>query len=184
MKRKGDSTLVNVSSLEVEQTIRDIASKINEYDLSTTVLQQDLIALEAEYHKNCLSANKRRADRTDKQTESEPKPIDPYAEAFKELVQVVEDDIRKGKAFEMTSLRTQYETFLQSFDITSYIVEKLKKRLMKYFGGKLTFHKPTNPIQSKLVFSSEIDIRITINKIAEMKSKIRDEEVEEDLFKM
>ena len=46
VKRKGDSTLVNVSSPEVEQTIRDIASKINDYDLSTKVLQQDLIALD------------------------------------------------------------------------------------------------------------------------------------------
>ena len=182
MKKKGNSTLFNVSTLELVQTIRDIASKVNDYDLSTKVLHQDLIALEAKYHKNCLSANKRRADRTDAQAESGSKQVDPYAEAFRELMQEIEADLRMGKSFEMTSLRTQYETFLKTFGIDSYRGEKLKKRLINYFGGELTFHRPMNPNLSELVFSTEIDIKTTINKIAEMKSKIRDDEIEEDLF--
>ena len=45
LKRKGDNTLYNVSTLELAQTICEIASKINDYDLSTKVPQQDLIAL-------------------------------------------------------------------------------------------------------------------------------------------
>ena len=144
--------------------------------------QQDLIALEAKYHRNCLSAHKRRADRTDKQTESRPKPLDPYVEAFREVMNETEDDIRMGKAYEITTLRIQYEKYLKTFGITSYRNEKLKKRLTNYFGGKLIFHKPTGANQSELVYSKEIDIRTTINKIADMKSKLKDEEVEGDLF--
>ena len=168
VKKKGNSTLFNVSTLELVQTIRDIASKVNDYDLSTKVLHQDLIALEAKYHKNCLSANKRRADRTDAQAESGSKQVDPYAEAFRELMQEIEADLRMGKAFKMTSLRTQYETFLKTFGIDSYRGEKLKKCLINYFGGELTFHRPMNPNLSELVFSTEIDIKTTINKIAEI----------------
>ena len=136
VKRKCDNTLYNLS-LELAQTICEIVSKINDCDLSTNVLQQDLIALEAKNHRNCLSAHKRRADRTDKQTESRPKPLDPYVEAFRELMNETDDDIRMGKAYEI-----QYEKCLKTFGITSYRNEKLKKRLTNCdFGGKLTFHK-------------------------------------------
>ena len=93
-----------------------------------------------------------------------------------------EDDRRMGKAYEITALRIQYEKYLKTFGITSNRNEKLKKRLTNYFGGKLTFHKPTEANQSELVYSKEIDIRTTINKIADMKSKLKDEEVEGDLF--
>ena len=37
VKRKGDNTLYNVSTLELAQTICEIASKIKDYDLSTKV---------------------------------------------------------------------------------------------------------------------------------------------------
>lgn len=181
-KKKGDASLVNVCSPEVQQTIYDVASQVNDYNLSTKVLNQDLIALEAKYHTNCLSAYKRRADRAEKQTDSGPKPVDPYAEAFKELLQVIEEDIRMGKAFEMTALCVQFETFLQKFSTASYRGETLKKCLINYFRDKLTFHKPTGANQSELVYSNEVDIRTTLNKIAEMKRKIKDKEIEEDLF--
>ena len=118
LKRKGDNTLYNVSTLELAQTICEIASKISDYDLSTKVLQQDLIALEAKYHRNCLSAHKRRADRTDKQAESRPKPLDPYVEAFRELMNEAEDDIRMGKAYEI--------------NCTAYSVREISQNIWHY----------------------------------------------------
>ena len=166
----------------MQQTICDIASKISDYDLSTKVLNQDLIAVETKYHRYCLSVYKRRADRIEKGTEQEPKPVDPYAEAFTELLQVIEEDIRMGKAFEMSALVLKFETFLQKFGIASYRGEKLKKRLLNSFKGKLTFHQPAERNQSELVYSSEVDLRTTINKIAELKRKIKEDEIEEDLF--
>ena len=50
------------------------------------------------------------------------------------------------------------------------------------FKGKLTFHKPAGRNQSELVYSNEVDLRTTINKIAEMKRKIKDDEIEDDIF--
>ena len=50
--------MYNVSTLELAQTICEIRSKIKDYDLSTKVLQQDLIAVEAKYHRNCLRATR------------------------------------------------------------------------------------------------------------------------------
>ena len=182
VKKKGDACLVNVCSSDVQHTIFDIVSKINDYDLSTKVLHQDLIAVEAKYHRNCLSVYKRRADRTKKELAPEYKPVDPYAEAFTEFIKVIEGDLRIGKAFEMTALLIQFETYLQKFGIASYRGEKLKKRLSNYFKGKLTFHKPAGRNQSELVYSNEVDLRTTINKIAEMKRKIKDDEIEDDIF--
>ena len=182
MKRKGDVDLRNISTRRAQQTIRDLALNLEDYDLQTKVLEQDLIALEAKYHDNCLSTYIQKAERMKKQSDSDPKPVDPYTEAFKELLQVIEEEFREGKAFEMTALRLQYETFLQKYGIASYRGEKLKRRLMKYFKGKVTFHKPGSAKKSELVYSSDIDIRTTINKIADMKKAIREEGIEQDLF--
>ena len=146
IKKKGDACLVNVCSSEVQQTICDIVSKINDYALSTKVLHQDLTAIEAKYHRNCLSVYKRRADRVQKDTGQESKTVDPYTESFTELLKVIEGDIKMDKAFEMKTLLVQYETFLQKFGIASYRAEKLKKRLSNYFKDKLTFHKPRGNI--------------------------------------
>ena len=150
-------------------------------DRSTKVLHQDLIAVEAKYHRNCLSVYKRRADRAKKELAPEYKPVDPYAEAFTEFIKVIEGDLRIGKAFEMTALLVQFKTYLQKFGIASYRGEKLKKRLSKYFKGKLTFQKPAGRNQSELVYSNEVDLQTTINKIAEMKRKIKDDEID-DIF--
>ena len=134
-------------------------SKINDYDLSTKVLHQDLIAVEAKYHRNCLSVYKRRADRVKKELAPESKPVDTYAEVFTEFIKAIEGDLRIGEAFEMTALLIQFETYLQKVGIASYNGEKLKKRLSIYFEGKLTFHKPAGRNQSELVYSNEVDLR-------------------------
>ena len=84
----------------------------------------------------------------------------------------------------MTVLRFQYETFLQKYGIASYRGEKLKKRFMKHFKGKVTFHKPGagGANQSEVVYSSDIDTRTTVNKIADIKKEIREEGIEQDFF--
>ena len=77
----------------------------------------------------------------------------------------------------MTALRFQYKTFLQKYGIASYKSQKLKKRFMKHFKGKVIFHKPDvgGANQSEVVYSSNIVIRTTINKIADIKKEIREE---------
>ena len=91
VKKKNDAFLVNVCTLKVQQTIFDIVFKIwSFHGLSTKVLHQDRIAIEAKYHRNCLGVYKRRADRAENKTGSEPKQVDPYAEAFTELLQDIE----------------------------------------------------------------------------------------------
>ena len=82
----------------------------------------------------------------------------------------------------MTALRFQYEPFLQKYGTASYRGEKLKERFIKHFKGKVTFRKPGagGANQSEVVYSSDIDIRTTINKIADIKKEIREEGTEED----
>ena len=80
----------------------------------------------------------------------------------------------------MTALRFQYEPFLQKYGIARG--EKLKKHFIKHFKGKVTFYKPGagGANQSEVVYSSDIDIRTTINKIADIKKEIRKESIEQD----
>ena len=66
VKRKGDVELRTISTPRAQQTIR------------TKVLEQDLIDLEAKFYDNYLSTYIRKAERVKKQSDSEPRPVDPF----------------------------------------------------------------------------------------------------------
>ena len=55
-----------------------------------------------------------------------------------------------------------------------YRAEKLKSRMQKHFGKSITFHASITTNRSKLFCSSFVDLKTTINKIAELKRKLRE----------
>ena len=63
-------------------------------------------------------------------------------------------------------------------DTTNYRTEKLKKRLINFYGYKLVFHSGSYKCEPELVYSSSVDVRAKINKIACMKKQAIDEAIE------
>ena len=65
-------------------------------------------------------------------------------------------------------------------DTTNYRTEKLKSRLINFYGNKIVFHSGSYKCEPELVHSSSVDVSATINKIAVMKKQAIDEAIEAD----
>ena len=59
-------------------------------------------------------------------------------------------------------------------NVNKYRAEKLKTRMQKHFGKSITFHASITANRSELFCSSSVDLKTTINKIAELKRKLRE----------
>ena len=59
--------------------------------------------------------------------------------------------------------------------------EKLKSRLIDFFANKVVFHSETYKCEPELMYSSFVDLRATINKIAYMKRQYIEEPIEADI---
>ena len=74
----------------------------------------------------------------------------------------------------MTQLLEEYKAILSVNGLSEgeackYRTEKLKKRLIKYFGTSIVFHKLPDPSQPELVYSSKIQIEDLINHTIELR---------------
>ena len=80
-----------------------------------------------------------------------------------------------GVAFEMSHVLETYRVKLHSLGYVNaikYRAEKLKSRLQKYFSKSITFHATVAANRSELFCNSSVDLKTTINKIAELKRKL------------
>ena len=126
---------------------------------------QDLIALKAKYHKNCLSRYFLKV-KGPQDTSENIQYV--YGEAFNHLMDVIDDDFNQGAAFGTTVLLEKYKRHLNELgmtDTTHYRTEKLKKRLINFYGNKIVFHSGSYKCEPELVYSSSVDMRATINKL-------------------
>ena len=65
---------------------------------------------------------------------------------------------------------------------TNYRTEKLKKRLINFYGNKIVFHsRGSYKCEQELVYSSSVDVRATINRIACRKKQAIDEAIEAEI---
>ena len=181
-KKHGDCKLIQIRSKDVQKRIQDAAEIANDPELLIKVQEQDLFASDAKYHKNCLGNFLNKTDRQGQEPKTDD-DSDLFTSSFKKLISDVDVRFKQGKAYKMTELLDYYRGYLTESgyaDSKNYRCEKLKKRLQKYYGDLLTFH-PLGSNNSELVYSSTLDIRETINKIADFQAKVSNEAIAADL---
>ena len=113
-KWHGDTTLVHIRTFEAQDGLQSAAVLLNNQELLTKVQGQDLITLEAKYHKNCMAHILVQADRQREVagTNNESNESGILVSAFQKLVADV-DLLKDGKAFEMTYLSEKYRSYLE-----------------------------------------------------------------------
>ena len=184
-KKRGDSKLYQVRTTDIWEKIEKAAEVVNDAELLIKVQNQDLIALDAKYHKNCLAVILMKADCQEKNPLIDD-DSDIFTSSFQKLIDDVDQPMKEGKAYELTELLEVYRNYLTEGgyqNSSSYRSEKLKKRLQNHYGNALTFHQPGPANKSELVYSSTLDIRETINKIANFQAQVSAEAVKAD-FKL
>lgn len=75
------------------------------------------------------------------------------------------EDFNQGAAFETTVLLEKYKRHLNELgmtDTTSCRTEKLKSRLINFYGNMIVFHSGSYKCEPELVYSSSVDVRATI----------------------
>ena len=100
------------------------------------------------------------------------------------MIYDINDGFNQGAAFETIVLLEKYKRHLNELgitDTTDYRTEKLKSRLINFYGNKIVFHRGTYKCEPELVYSSSVEVRATINKIACMKKQAIDEAIEADI---
>ena len=165
--QKQRETLVKCLTDCAEDSIKTAAREKNDFAMLGRIEGMNLPAREARYHESCRRAYVRR---TDRQHHSETGTDDTvflsavksaYKEAFEVICSHVESEILGlGKVERMSMLRSRYIEFIQStypdYYNVQHKVQKLKMKLMKHYGDKLSFWSPYAASKSELVFSSSI----------------------------
>ena len=167
MKTKGartrESLTLNISELGSTSLIK--AAQIrNDTRLLLNINAQDTIAMEIKYHRSCYKdyVRQRELDRLEEQNcRDEDTGAEGYSKAFQKLKINVEEEIFiNAKAVPMSALLDKYIKFLLDEGIvaTTYRSSKLKNRLVRCFGEKLSYRKPLNRNQSEIVYNSHVDV--------------------------
>ena len=158
-------------------TIIGNARALENHELLTKILGIDLIAAEAKYHKNCSGNALTKSSRKQMASvETSDQSDYVFEKAFSILVHEINDDLMNGVAFEMSHVLETCRMKVHSLgyvNANKYRAEKLKSRLQKHFGKSITFHASVAANRSELFCSSSVDLKATINKIAELKRKLR-----------
>ena len=118
------------------QEKRIAAQSLDENELLTKLTNNDLIALEAKYHKNCAAKVLTKTKSRQSSTTGPKGNLATFDTAFESLISDSETDLNQGAAFDMSFLLTRYKEYLRQArydDYDSYKSERLKARLNNYF---------------------------------------------------
>ena len=161
-----------------------MANILGDEQLHTKIQGTDLIAKEAKYHKNCLGNALNKAERKAPSGTGSPLELDMFSQAFQMILDDISPKLQAGVAFEMSELITKFRNRLSECGCSNpeaYRSEKLKSRLQKHFGSKITFHIRSAANKSELVYNSSITLQTAIGKIDILKQREMSTAIEEDL---
>ena len=179
---KKSKDLINVCTFEAFENIRKAAEAQGDESMLHVLrsISYDLTASEAKYRKNCYSLYILKKDPKAEECNSL------HEVSFEELVAEITKGIREGKAYDITTLLTMYQSNLESkgVDASSYSKQHLKARLQKHYGDELIFHKPTARFKPELVYGSTIMVQDILNAWAELQSKKEEERIENEIFRV
>ena len=179
---KKSKDLTNVCTFQASENIRRAAEAQGDESMLHVLrrISYDLTASEAKYRKNCYSLYILKKDPKAEKCNSL------HEVSFQELVAEITKGIREGKAYDITTLLTMYQSNLESkgVDASSYSKQHLKARLQKHYGDELIFHKPTARFKPELVYGSTIMVQDILNAWAELQSKKEEERIENEIFRV
>ena len=141
-------TLHNVSTLGLDDRVRECATLLNEERLLAKLSGGDLIALEAKYHTKCLSMLYRKAQYVKEEKEESGQPhhrLDGIALA--ELVSYIQElgtSSAELPTFKLADLANMYKSCLQRLgcDTTTRVnTSRLKERLVFQIPGLQCYNK-------------------------------------------
>ena len=159
------AAMYNVCTFEASERIRKAAEVKGDEQMLHCLLSvnNDLIAAEAKYHKDCLSSY---VSKSNLKHQGFDDGMSVHEAAFKELAQSIGHCILEGRAYDMSSLLLKYQDILKErgVDGASYTKHRLKERLKRYFGCE--FFQQANKCKSEIVYSSALSIHDLINEAA------------------
>lgn len=134
--------LHEVMTLEVDEKVRKMATDLQDSALLKHLAGGDMIAIEAKYHKKCMTnlTNHHRAFlRQSQDCQSGEEDEKNEARAFVELISFMESCVDDGKyVLTLTELHELYINRLQDFGIKKEVNRtRLKSRILSHFPGKL-----------------------------------------------
>ena len=155
--------LITVSTFTACQTIKRAATIQGDDAMLHLLLgvNNDLMAAEAKYHKNCYShytAKKVRDDKGESSNESH------HENAFKQLVEELRPGLEQGQAYDMVSLLIKYRDHLSEKGVPgdSYTSQRFLWRSGSY-GEEITFHQQLGKAKPELIYSSNVKLQDVIN---------------------
>lgn len=187
-----------VSLHKIETNARETSLRISAEQRSDDVMirritGEDLIALEAVYHNKCMASYvskhhiSRQAKESLSKTEYESDDEDDYeecrsdekkaeyAEAFKCLVKHIQEDLLRGKVFEMSSLLEIFMSYLQDKKTDKCIyTHHLQRKLKQHFGDGIVIHPQRGQGKSSLVMNADITVLDAVKVAGNFKKRLSD----------
>ena len=114
---------------------------------------RDTIAMEIKYHRKCYKNYvhpEQLAKLEEQNCQEKDAGTEGYDKAFGKVKEFVEKEvIAAAKAIPMSTLIEKYTFFLteEGVDVVTYRSTRLKNRLTRFFGERLSFHRPSNKNQ-------------------------------------
>ena len=162
VKRERHS-LVTCMTIVAEQSIKSAAVEKDDEEILRKVRGQDLRAREARYHNHCRRNYTRNKTRHLSHEDSESSQSQAaHNAAFQFIKSYIEKHLLTGGNIERLSMiRERYLTYLldnhPNFYNKNYKMYKLKDKLQKYFGTKLSFWQTQTKSKSELVYAADIE---------------------------
>ena len=184
-----ESLVQNISEFG-SATLLKAARTRNDSRLLLHIDGRDTIAMEVKYHRSCYKSYvhpKQLSKLEEQNCKEEDDRTESYNKAFSNVKSVVEEEIfTTGKAIPMTILTDKYISSLlqEGMEVTTYRSSKLKNRLKRCFGERLSFRRPLNQSQSEIVFGSHVttgEVVETVFKSSVDEDQISDSDIETDV---
>jgi hypothetical protein len=186
---KKDPKLYNVATKDREHNLRLAAKARNDMAMLLRVGPEDgpdLVALDAVYHKACMSSYTSKTNlavqtlKHEREGQYEDGEGKDYDHAFRQLIDEIHDDLVKhGKAFQLSTLLEWYiEHLPDSVNKYTYRAEKLERRLVKYYGDQITIQKRYGQGRSSLIFSSSVTLSDALKATSDLKQRLKDVQCE------
>ena len=179
VKCKGERDLTQVANLQVYDTLMNAAKCRNDETMMMRIRGEDLVAMEAKYHRGCYrrytaAASSSKSNGSDNNIQVE------YGSAFLKLINEIEQKlVKEGRAYDMATLLCMYKRHLTDSGMEKavadmYKVQNLKRKLIQHYGEKIQFHQQYERNRSELVCSSSLNLAEIINLVAELTEATKD----------
>ena len=103
-----------------------------------------------------------------------------YDRAFGKVKEFVEKEVMAAaKAIPMSILIEKYTSFHteEGVDVVTYRSTRLKNRFTRFFGERLSFHRPSNQNQSELVYGSHFKTGEAVETVFKSTTSVDEEQI-------